>query len=175
MSTRPPAAEYNPYYETYISKVPEGEITDLLAGKLNSVSDWIGTIPEERGDYRYAPGKWTLKEVFGHIIDTERVMSYRLLCIARGDQTPFPGFDQDAYVSQAAVIDRSFSDIIKEYAAVRTATLTLLNGLSEEAWTRKGSVSGNDITVRALAYIIAGHELHHFGIIKERYLDNPNQ
>ncbi|ANS75888.1 hypothetical protein AWM70_15895 [Paenibacillus yonginensis] len=170
MVNRPSAEEYPAYYQGYIELVPDGEITDLLAGKLNDVGDWIDQLPEELGEYRYAPEKWTFKEVLGHMIETERIMSYRLLCVARGDQTPLPGFDENEYVSNAAVVSRTFEEIAKDYTAVRTATLTLLSGLSEEAWPRKGTVNGNPTTVRALAYIIAGHELHTLGILKERYL-----
>lgn len=171
MTHRPLPEEYSAYEEQYVSKVPEGEIGDLLAGKLDEVSEWISELPEELGDYRYAPGKWTLKELLGHMIDTERIMSYRLLRIARGDKTPLPGFNQDLFVNQAAVVPRSFFEISRDYAAVRTATLTLLGGLSEEAWDRSGTASDHTLTVRALAYIIAGHELHHLGFIREHYLD----
>ncbi|WP_138494835.1 DinB family protein [Paenibacillus pinistramenti] len=170
MTNRPQPGEYPEYTAGYIAKVPDGEITDLLAGRLHEVSDWIDKLPEELGEVRYAPDKWTVKETLSHMIDTERVMSYRLLGVARGDQTPFPGFDQDEYVRNGAVISRTFEEIAKDYTAVRTATLTLLDGLSEEAWPRQGTVNGYPTTVRALAYIIAGHELHTLGVLREKYL-----
>lgn len=169
MTRRPLPGEYIPYQEVYVNKVPDGEIGDLLEAKLSEVADWIKSLPESSGDYRYAPEKWSLKEVLGHMMDTERIMSYRLLRIARGDSTPLLGFDENAYVDNAAVVPRTFMEISKEYTAVRSSTLALLNSLSEEAWDRQGTVCGYPMTVRGLAYMIAGHELHHLDIIRRLY------
>ena len=126
--------------------------------------------PESDGDFRYAPGKWSLKDVLGHINDTERIMSYRALRIARADQTPMEGFEQDDYVRNAPFAQLSLSDLIEDYIAVRRATISLFRNLDEAAWTRRGVASKNEVTVRALAYVIAGHELHHRKIIEEKYL-----
>jgi hypothetical protein len=125
---------------------------------------------EADGDLRYAPDKWSLKEVLGHINDTERIMAYRALRIARGDATPLAGFEQDDYVRNGPFSDRSLADLIEDYIAVRRATITLFRNLDEAAFARRGVANKNDVTVRALAYIIAGHELHHRRIIEEKYL-----
>lgn len=170
MSSRPSTGEYIPYYEQYIGLVGEGAVTELLASQLASTTELLSDIPETQADYRYAEGKWTLKEVIGHISDTERVMSYRLLRAARGDKTPLAGFDQDEFMSAASFQDWSLSQIIEDYIAVRKSTLSLLRGLSVEAWLRLGIANGGDVSARALAYIIAGHELHHLKIVHEKYL-----
>ena len=170
MSRRPTELEYYAFVERYISKVPDGEVIDLLEAKLYEVADWMDTLPEELGDYRYAENKWSLKQVLGHIIDTERVLGYRLLRGARGDQTPLSGFDEEYFVKHSTIGEHSFPEIAREYTVVRQATLTLLAGLSRADWDRRAVIDGNEITVRALAYAIAGHELHHLGIMKLKYL-----
>lgn len=170
MLVRPSVEEYATYYETYISLVPEGAVTDILAKQLEETTEFIAGLSEELANYRYAEGKWTLKEVIGHINDTERIMNYRLLRIARGDQTPLAGYDDEAYVAQASFSSLPFSLLLEDYAAVRRSTLTLLRGLPQEAWSREGVANNSKLTARALAYIIAGHELHHIRVIKERYL-----
>ena len=125
---------------------------------------------EADGDLHYAPDKWSLKEVLGHLNDTERIMSYRALRIARSDQTPIEGFEQDDYVRNAHFASRPLEDLIEDYIAVRRATVSLFRNLDEEAWTRRGTANNNEVTVRALSYIIAGHELHHRRILEEKYL-----
>ena len=170
MFTQPKEGEYNTFFGRYVKQVPTGDVRDVLAQSLKNTTLLLSDVTEDQANYRYAPGKWTLKEVLGHMSDTERIMSYRLLRIARGDQTPLPGFDEDALTSGASFNDCSWSDLLEDYAAVRAATLTLLRSLSEDAWSRMGIVSGNDTSARALAYVIAGHELHHLNVIKERYL-----
>jgi hypothetical protein len=170
MLNRPSNEEYNDYYGRYVDMVPEGHVEEFLARQLEETRRFLTSIAEDRGDYRYGPDKWTVKEVIGHIADTERVMSYRLLRIARGDQTPLPGFNQDDFVQAASVQSCTLSACIEDYAAVRRATLTLMNGLSEEAWTRTGSASNSGVSARALAYIIAGHELHHLKVLRDKYL-----
>ncbi|WP_138753861.1 DinB family protein [Paenibacillus sinopodophylli] len=170
MSLRPSTEEYNAYYETYIGLVGEENVIDLLAAQLASTTELLSDIPEKQADYRYAEGKWTLKQVIGHISDTERVMSYRLLRAARGDRTALAGFDQDTFVDAASFQSWSLSQVIEDYIAVRKSTLTLLRGLSDEAWGRLGVANGGDVSARALAYIIAGHELHHLNIVREKYL-----
>ncbi|RAV19603.1 DinB family protein [Paenibacillus contaminans] len=170
MTVRPSQEEYAPYYETYIRLVPEGKIAEVLTRQLQYTADFFAAIPEERTLSRYAPGKWSVKEVLGHITDTERIMSYRLLCIARGDKTPLPGYDENEYIKGSSFDSIPLAELIGDFAAVRRSTLTLLRGLSEEAWSRKGIANNSELSARALAYITAGHELHHINIVKERYL-----
>ncbi|WP_239616752.1 DinB family protein [Cohnella mopanensis] len=170
MNNRPAQNEYGAYYHQYVSLVPDGDIQDILAGLLEHMSAYLSDIPETQGNYRYAPGKWSIKEVIGHINDNERIMSYRLLRIARGDQTPLAGYDQDEFMQGVDFDSSSLADLIEDYISVRRATLTLLRGLSEEAWTRSGSANNCVLSARSLAYIIAGHEIHHLNIIKERYI-----
>ena len=168
--SRPQADEYATYYGNYISKVPEGDLLAMLATQVGDTLTLIRGIPEARGDYRYAPDKWSIKEVVGHICDTERIMGYRALRIARADATPLPGFEQNDYVPAGDFNRRTLGDLGEELAAVRQATLHLFRHLGPEALTRRGSASGNPFTPRALAYVIAGHERHHVGILKAKYL-----
>jgi uncharacterized damage-inducible protein DinB len=153
-----------------VKLVPEGEIQNILAQSLKTTTEVFSSITEDKANYRYAPGKWSLKQVLGHITDNERIMSYRLLRIARGDQTPLAGYDENALVNGASFDDSKLSELLEDYTAVRRATLTLLSGLSEEAWLRRGIVGGHESTAAAWAYILTGHELHHVNVILERYL-----
>jgi hypothetical protein len=130
----------------------------------------LGGLSEEQGASRYEPGKWSVKELVGHLIDTERILSYRLLRIARGDRTPIEGFDQDPYVANSNAGARTLRSLASEFGHVRAATLALVRGLDDAAWSRRGTANENEVTVRALAHIIAGHELHHIRILRERYL-----
>ncbi|WP_123041187.1 DinB family protein [Cohnella candidum] len=170
MDVRPSQDEYGGHFGNYIRLVPEGNLIDILAAQESQTFSLISSLDESQGDHRYAEGKWSLKEVIGHIPDTERVMSYRLLRISRGDETPLPGFDQDLFIQNAPFGGWSFSQLAEEYRAVRQATLSLLRGLTEDAWNRRGTASNVGMTVRALANVIAGHELHHVGIIRDKYL-----
>ncbi len=167
---RPQPGEYAPYYDRYISLVPGNDVLAALEDQRRQMILLLSGLTEADGDLRYAPDKWSLKEVLGHINDTERIMSYRALRIARGDATPIEGFEQDDYVRIAPFADRPLADLIEDYIAVRRATVSLLRNLDEPAWTRCGVANKNEISVRALAYIIAGHELHHRRIIEEKYL-----
>lgn len=170
MGIRPASGEYNPVFQKYVDLVPEGDIGQVLQQSLRTTGELFETFSEEQGNYRYAPGKWSIKEVLGHITDNERVMSYRMLRIARGDKTPLSGYDENLFMSNASFNEMSLNAIMDDYAAVRRATLTLLAGISDEAWTRTGTVSNHESSVRAWAYILAGHELHHLNVIRERYL-----
>lgn len=170
MNTRPSESEYGGHFGTYVRLVPEGNLLDILADQERETAELLAKVPESQGEYRYAEGKWSLKELVGHIADTERVMAYRLLRIARGDETPLPGFDQDLFMDHSPFSDWSMDRLIADYRAVRQATLTLLQGLQEEAWSRKGTASNVGLTVRALANVIAGHERHHMNVIREKYL-----
>lgn len=163
--------EYGAYYKKYISLVAAQDPIDAMEYGSNQTIKLVNSIPPSKYDHSYAPGKWTVKESILHLIDTERIFAYRALRFARGDYTELPGFDQDAYVPMAKGHQRSFSAIIKEYKSVRQATISLFKSFDEEMLSRIGTGSGNPFSVRALGYIIAGHEIHHRIILKERYLD----
>ena len=166
---RPHAGEYAPYYERYISLVRSEDILNALDEQRRQTVLLLSGRSEEEGNFRYAPEKWSAKEVLGHLMDTERIFAYRALRIARADTTPIEGFEQDDYVRNGPFARRHLSDMIEDYIAVRRATLSLLRNLDEAAWMRRGVANKNEVTVRALAYIIAGHELHHRGMLEEKY------
>lgn len=168
--SRPAADEYNAYYDRYITKVPDGDIVQQLVKQVSSTIKLLQSIPESKGDHRYAEGKWSVKEAVLHVVDAERIFAYRALRIARGDKTPLPGFEQDDYVPFSRAGERTLHDIAEELWSVRLATVALFTHLDEEALSRRGTASNHPVTPRALAYIIAGHELHHVQILRERYL-----
>lgn len=170
MLERPQNGEYGSHFEPYIEKVPDVDLASLLESQIEEFIQLLSGISEEQAKFRYAEGKWSLKEVLGHVADTERIMSYRLLRVARGDKTPLPGFEENLFVAHSKANSRSINDLLQDFAAVRIATLSLFRQLDDEAWTRVGSVSGHDCSATALAYIIAGHAIHHIGIVQERYL-----
>ena len=172
---RPQPGEYAPYYDRYISLVHHNETpgNDILAALEDQRRQMVLLLcgrTEADGDLRYAPDKWSLKEVLGHINDTERIMSYRALRISRGDATPIEGYEQDDYVRNGPFTGLPLADLIEDYIAVRRATVSLFRNLDEAAWSRRGVANKNEVTVHALAYIIAGHELHHRRILEEKYL-----
>jgi len=167
---RPQPTEYAAYYEKYVSLVPGTDILGVLEAQGMLMAQLLGARSEREGNFRYAPDKWTLKEVVGHISDTERVFAYRALRISRNDKTPMEGFEQDDYVKNGGFNDRTLVDLAGEFSQVRGATLALYLGLSGDAWQRRGVANKNEVTVRALAFIIAGHELHHRRILEEKYL-----
>ena len=167
---RPQSNEYPPYYAGYIAHVPDGDLVDLLRSEIGETLSLVRGIPEERASHRYGPGKWSIKEVVGHMADVERIMGYRLLRIARGDTTPLPGFDENAYVPMANFEARSLASLAKEFEQVRRATIAFMETLEPEAAARRGTANNMEISARAIAYIIAGHERHHVRILRERYL-----
>jgi hypothetical protein len=167
---RPGPGEYAAFYAGYIARVPDGDLLRMLEEQGRESAALFRGVPAPRGDFAYAPGKWTLKEVIGHVADAERVFAYRALRIARGDQTPLASFDERAWVPQSGAGSRTLADLTGELGDVRRATLGLLCHLPAEAPLRRGTASGWEVSVRALAWIIAGHERHHLGIIRERYL-----
>lgn len=167
---RPATDEYASYYEKYITLVPDGSVLSTLQSQFDSTDSLLRSVSEEKGNFAYAPGKWTVKEVVGHLTDTERIFAYRLLRISRGDLTPIEGFEQDDYVRGGPFRRAKLSSLVDDFAAVRRATVTLLGNLETEAWSRRGIANKNEVSVRAIAYIIAGHELHHMAILRERYL-----
>ncbi|MFN8007573.1 MAG: DinB family protein [Terriglobia bacterium] len=170
MTNRPGADEYAPFYETYIRLVPAQNLIQVLQEQKRDTLQLFQSISEEKAAFRYAPGKWSIKEVVGHICDSERIMTYRGLRIARGDQTPLPGFEQDDYVLYAESDRRAFADLAAEYSSVREATLTWVRSLDEKALCRRGSANNKPVSVLALAYIIAGHEQHHINLLRNQYL-----
>jgi DinB superfamily len=166
---RPESGEYAPYYDRYISLVPGSDILATLDSQRRQMLILLCSRDDADGDFRYAPEKWSAKEVLGHICDTERVFAYRALRISRADRTPMEGFEQDDYVRNGPFAQRALAELVDDYIAVRRATLTLFRNLDEQAWTRRGIANKNEVTVRALAYTIAGHELHHRRILEEKY------
>jgi DinB superfamily len=167
---RPQPTEYAAHYEKYISLVPGTDILGVLEAQGMLMTQLLGARSEREGNFRYAPDKWTVKEVVGHISDTERIFAYRALRISRNDKTPIEGFEQDDYVKNGGFNDRTLVDLAGEFSQVRGATLALFLGLGGDAWQRRGAANKNEVTVRALAFIIAGHELHHRRILEEKYL-----
>jgi uncharacterized damage-inducible protein DinB len=169
----PVEGEYPPYAVMYMKLLPiDGLILKHLWDNFLMVKELIYSLPEEKLYYRYAPGKWSIKEVLVHIVDDERIFSYRAMRFARNEQNNLIGFDQDSYAHYSDADNRDLDNIFEEYEAVRKSTIALFNGLPEESLTRMGHGTGtfNDATVRALAYHIAGHELHHINLIREKYL-----
>lgn len=168
---RPGEEEYAPVYAGYVKRVPEGDLRGALRAQLGTTLALLRGVGEPRGDHRYAPDKWTIKEVIGHVIDTERIMAYRALRIGRGDATPLPGFEQNDYVPNGNFGQRTLANLAEELEVVRRSTIILFQHMDETALARRGTASGAAVTPRALAYIIAGHELHHVDILRTRYLD----
>ena len=167
---RPHPNEYGSYFYTYISKVETDDVFQTLADAKRSTVEFFENLPEEKWNYRYAPGKWSVKEVLLHLIDGERVFAYRALRIARNDMTPLPGFDENLFAENCHAGQRSPASLIAEYEAVREATLQLFKHLTAEDLARIGTASNSPASPLAIAFIIAGHELHHLGVIRERYL-----
>ena len=167
---RPEPSEHNEYYGLYIGKVPEGNIVSILGQQLAQTLDTLGNLPPERADYAYEPGKWTIKEVIGHLIDTERVFAYRALHFARNDPAPMPSLEQDDWAGASNASARSLEDLLEEFAAVRRSNIALFKSFSDDMWMRRGTASGFEFTVRAFPYIIVGHEIHHRLLLQERYL-----
>lgn len=162
-------SEYADFYAGYVEVVPDGDVRALLRAQGVELQDTLAGTPEARAGHRYAAGKWSIREVVGHLVDAERIFTYRALRIARGDLTPLPGFDENAYVITAGSDARTMRDLLAEMGAVRSASVALFDSLPEEAWTRMGTASGNPISVRALAWITVGHVSHHLRILRERY------
>jgi hypothetical protein len=167
--TRPGRDEYGGYYHVYVGRVPDGDIVETLAAQLEAFGRLMRGVPEERGGYRYAEGKWSVKEVLGHLVDTERVLGYRALAFARGDETPLPGFDQNAYVAGAGFDGRSIADLVDEFGGLRRSHLALFRSLDDEVRMRRGTASRFSFTTRAVAWIIAGHLIHHAAVLREAY------
>ena len=169
LAAPPDSTEHGAYYAGYIARVPAGHVVRTLQAQLADTLALAASFGEARGDHRYAPGKWTVKEVVGHLGDVERIFAYRALRVARGDATPLAGFEENDYVAGANFGRRTLADLTAELEAVRHATVALFSGLDEEALVRRGTANNAPVTPRAVAYIIAGHERHHQQILRERY------
>lgn len=169
-SKRPFPSEFKPFYADYVACVPDGDITRFLALQQQSFIKLLDGIPENRLDYRYAPRKWTTREVVGHVIDTEWVFGYRTLRMARGDKTALAGMDQNAFISGANFSSRTIESLRTEFEGLRTASLTLVSSFTEEIFDRTGTASGSQFSVRSLVWIMAGHCQHHINVLKQRYV-----
>jgi uncharacterized damage-inducible protein DinB len=170
---RPASDEAAPFYHGYIAEVRGENIAEQLTSQLREVEGLFASIDDKAALARYAPGKWSIKEVLGHLSDAERIFSYRLLRISRGDRTPLPGFDENAYVPAGQFDAQPFRSLVDEFRAVRQATLALVQSVPAERWDERGEASGNAISARALAYILVGHVVHHLRVLRERYGVGP--
>lgn len=166
---RPDANEYAPYYERYIALVSGADVVAALEGQRLHMMQMLSARSEREGNFRYAADKWSVKDIVGHLADSERVFVYRAMRIARGDKTALSGFEQDDYVKNGGFGDRRLTDLAEEFAAVRSGSIAFFRSLKEAAWLRRGIANKNEVSVRALAFITAGHELHHQQILEERY------
>jgi hypothetical protein len=168
--TRPAKSEYLPYYERYVALVPDGDVISTLTTQLTETQSLLRVLPASVATYRYAPDKWSVNEVVGHMIDSERIFTGRALRFARNDATPIPGFEQDDYVRNATFDAYPLADLASELETVRQSTIFFFKHIDEQAWTRRGVANNAEVSVRAIAYIIAGHEMHHREILRTRYL-----
>ena len=167
---RPEASEFAPYYNNYISQIDGDSVLPVLDAQIEQIRSMFAAVPEGKGAYAYAEGKWTIKELLSHLIDGERIFAYRILRISRGDKTPIEGFEQDDYIQTSNANNRSFADLLDEFDHERRANLLLVKNLSDGASLRMGTASNNPVSVRALVYIMAGHVKHHLHILNDRYL-----
>lgn len=170
LSTKPDASECAPYYRRYTDQAPEGDVVALLEAQIAERARLLAHLSDEKALYRYAPGKWSIKEVVGHLADAERVFAYRALRFARADATALPGFEQDDYVRAANFDRRPLGDLLAELEFIRRASLSLFRGMTDDDLLRRGTASDNPFVVRAIPFIIAGHEIHHTRVLRERYL-----
>jgi len=170
MMMRPEKNEYAAYYETYVSLVEETDVVSVMENQLSEVQNLLAEISEEKSNYRYSEGKWSIKELLGHLIDGQRIFAYRALRVARADETPMEGFEQDGYIENGNYDNRTFADLIKEFSLLHQADVIFFKNLSGDAWLRVGTANDSAVSVRALAYIMVGHIRHHTNILRERYL-----
>ena len=168
--SRPSSNEYAPFYETYISLVPEADLQQAMKNSIQEMKSFLESIPRDKADYAYAPGKWSIKQLIQHVVDAERVFAYRALCVARGEKQNLPGFDENEYARTAEVSHRNLADLGDEFVAVRISSIRLFNSFTPEALVEMGTANGKPITARALGFIIIGHWRHHQRILRERYL-----
>jgi hypothetical protein len=166
---QPLESEYAPYYQGYIGHVTEQEILPVLRSQLDALDVLLGRVTPERETYRYAEGKWSIREIVGHLIDAERVFGYRAFCIARGEQQNLPGFEQNDYILTSPYHRIDLEDLLSEFRLVRLSNIAMLRTLDDESWMRIGTANDNQVSVRALAFIMAGHVRHHMGVLREKY------
>jgi len=169
MTGQPLESEYAPYYHAYISQVSEDDILPVLRSQTDALDVLLGRVTPERETYRYAEGKWSVREMIGHLIDGERVFGYRAFCIARGETQNLPGFEQNDYILTAPYDRIELEDLLSEFRLVRLSNIAMFRTLDEGAWVRIGTANGNQVSVRAVAFIMAGHVRHHMGGLRERY------
>jgi uncharacterized damage-inducible protein DinB len=166
---RPTASDYAAPHARYVSLVPEEDVVSAIEQQSSETQRLLASVDEEAAARRYAEGKWSVKQVVGHMIDAEQIFAYRALAIARGESASLPAFDEDLYVSNANFDDWSLGDLAELYAVTRRATILFFRNLAEEAWDRRGSANNTPISVRAIAFVILGHERHHLSVLRERY------
>lgn len=169
MAERPAPEEYAPFFTGYVNLVPETDVLPVLAAQGDEIRRLAASVPAGRETFRYAPGKWSVREIFGHIGDGERVFGYRAFCISRGDQAPLPGFDENDYIAESAYDERTVAELADDFAGLRASNLAVLGRLDPTRWARVGNANGKPVSVRALAFIMAGHARHHLGVLKARY------
>lgn len=165
----PQPDEYSEYYGRYINLVKDTDLFEKLASQLHEMEELFSKVDDAKSNFKYAPGKWSIKEVLGHVLDAERVFSYRALCISREDKQPLPSFDENEFIRQSNFGNIKLEQLVKEFSLLRSANILLFNGFTDEMWLRKGTASNNTVSVRALAYILVGHAEHHKNILVERY------
>jgi hypothetical protein len=166
---RPDPDEYAPFFAGYVSLVPETEVLSVLAGQPAEVRGVAASIPEGRETFRYAPGKWSIRELLGHVGDAERVFGYRAFCVSRGEKAPLPGFDESEYIAESGYDELKVVEIAEDFAALRASNLAVLDRLAPGRWSNVGVANGKRVSLRALAYIMAGHVRHHLAVLKARY------
>jgi hypothetical protein len=166
----PETHEFDAYYDAYVSLVGDGNVLAMLEAQPHEVRAIFSGMPEKRGGFAYAEGKWTIKELLSHLIDGERIFAYRILRISRGDETAIEGFEQDGYIENSNANSRSFADLLDEFDLQRRSNLHMIRNLSEDSAKRMGTANGKMVSVRALVFIMAGHIQHHINILKDRYL-----
>jgi hypothetical protein len=166
---RPPETEYAPAFHGYVARVNEDDILPALRSQIDALDVLLDRVEPERETYTYAEGKWSIRELLGHLIDGERVFGYRALCIARGETQNLPGFDENAYMPNSPYASINLEDLLSEFRLVRLSNIAMLRNLDEAAWTRMGTANDAPVSVRALAYIMVGHVRHHMGVLRERY------
>ena len=170
MERKPEPNEYGDFYQPYVAAAPEGPIIDTLLDQRYAFLRMAADVPSEMEEYRYAPDKWSVRELVGHLTDSERMFAARAMAFARGDQTHYPGFDENEYAAASGADTRSLVTLVEEWDAVRYATVLLFKGLPDDAWDRRGHASGFEFTVRSVAWIIAGHTQHHIRVLQQQYL-----
>ena len=166
---RPAESEYAPYYQQYIARVTEGEILPVMRSQIDALDLLLDHVTPDHETFRYAEGKWSIRQIVGHLIDGERVFGYRAFCIARGENQNLPGFDQDEYMVTAPFDSIPLEDLLSEFRLVRQSNIAMMRNFGETAWTTMGTANGSPVSVRALAFVMAGHVRHHMGVLSERY------